>query len=186
MRDLGLSLTMHVLIVAMCILMLVMHASVKTEIYALKAIKPIWVTVVHEDKMLPHPPTKEDPHGLIKKQPKIKHIQPKHTVHQLGQKTIQGKALTALEQKLYQQIHDHYQVSQQALSMQQSGTVEVSFLLLPSGYAQQIQLHRASIYPLLNQAALAAVASSQPFHLGKQHLSQPQSFQISVDFQGGS
>jgi TonB family protein len=106
-------------------------------------------------------------------------------VHQLGQKSIQGKALTVLEQKLYQQIHDHYQVSQQALSMQQSGTVQVSFLLLPSGYAQQVHLQQASIYPLLNQAALAAVTSAQPFHLGKQHLSQPQTFQIPVVFQGG-
>lgn len=164
-------------------LLLLLPMTTKTDRYALKAIKPVWVTMVHDIKSPPKPMPKKVDHALVTKKikptpkPKVK-----KTIHQFAQKALQGKALTLLMQKLYQQIKWHYQAPAAAATMQESGTSLVSFVLYPDGTARSIKLKQSSGYPALDQAALSAVASAIPFQLSPVHLKQAQAFTIPVDY----
>jgi TonB family protein len=184
-RDLSLSISLHC-IVLLCLIVGLVHFSKTPEHLALKAIKPIWVTVVKTTPPVkPKPVIKLDKHALIpiKKTPKVViHKQVHHTVHQLARKALTGKQMNALQKELYNQIHQHYHIPQQASLMQEEGTTEVSFLVTPNGSASSIHIKHASPFPLLDKAAIAAVHSAAPFKIARFHLTKAHSFQIAINF----
>ena len=176
---------MHIMIVFVIIAFWMIHSSHQKQ-YALNAIKPIWVSVTHREKMTPEQTIKKlspsiSPLTAIQNE-KINVVQTKHSMHRLEQKFMHGRELSALVQSLYNQIHQHYQVPEQAVFMQASGVTQVSFLLMQDGTTTALNVTKASKFPMLDLAALQAVSNASPFHLNKYALLKPQTFIISIDF----
>jgi TonB family protein len=188
-RHFGFSLCLHIMILLVISGYLVIDSS-KEKQYGLRAIKPIWVTVASNEKMIPEQTIKNlipsvSPLSPLKMQ-KISVVQHQHLRPRLEEKSMHGSELNDFIQTIYTQIHQHYEVSEQALILREFGVTEVSFLLLQDGTIKALSVTKPSKFPLLDLAALQAVSNASPFTFGKHALLKPQTFIIPIDFSTSS
>jgi TonB family protein len=182
MKALSISLVCHMLVIAL--LLLCLQTIYHNDQYRILAHKSIWASLVKYDEHQPQKKLTKKGLQIVKKKV-VHHREIKHKNRKpvIGQEAVKGKVLDRLVALLYQQINAHYQLSSQAIEMQEIGTSMVSFVLLPSGYVKQVKLKKSSGFPLLDQAAIQAVKKSTPFSLKGYQLHTLQKFEIPINFQ---
>lgn len=101
--------------------------------------------------------------------------------------TPSDQAAEAKTEKFYTLLHTainkqkYYPVS--ALRMQQQGTVRISFRLFNNGDLEEVEVSQSSGYHSLDNAALLAVKSIQPFHPAAEYIASVENFQLDIIFQ---
>ena len=88
----------------------------------------------------------------------------------------------SIAELLHAKISEHKQYPYHARRQRREGVARVGFVLHPDGSIDQAQLVHSSRTRTLDQAALDAVKSIEPFKLASDYLVQPEAFQVDVVF----
>ncbi|GMQ97489.1 MAG: hypothetical protein BMS9Abin15_1222 [Gammaproteobacteria bacterium] len=82
-------------------------------------------------------------------------------------------------------IDDNKYYPRAARRFGREGVTRVGFEILPEGAVRQVSIEASSGFSPLDQAAVNAVASIEPFTPAVQHLSKAERFEIDIEFQMG-
>ena len=104
-----------------------------------------------------------------------------------GKKTVTRSTDTALHNSaiielLHTRISEHKQYPYMARRQRRGGVARVEFVLHPDGSIDDARLVNSSRTRSLDNAAIKAVESIEPFLLAKEYLQQPEAFQVDVVF----
>jgi len=83
---------------------------------------------------------------------------------------------------LHSKISEHKQYPYMARKQRREGVARVEFVLHPDGSIDDAQLVNSSRTRSLDNAAIKAVESIEPFLFAKEYLQQPEAFQVDVVF----
>ncbi len=104
-----------------------------------------------------------------------------------GEKTVTRSTDTALNNSaiielLHSKISEHKQYPYMARRQRREGVARVEFVLHPDGSIDDAHLVNSSRTRSLDNAAIKAVKSIEPFMSAKEYLDQPEAFQVNVVF----
>ena len=83
---------------------------------------------------------------------------------------------------LHSKISEHKQYPYMARRQRREGVARVEFVLYPDGSIDEAHLVNSSRTRSLDNAAIKAVESIEPFLFAKEYLQQPEAFQVDVVF----
>lgn len=93
-----------------------------------------------------------------------------------------GDKTQILYNLLHTAINEHKYYPLSALRMQQQGKVRISFRLFNNGNLDEVEVSQSSGYHSLDNAALLAVKSIQPFHPAAEYIASVENFQLDIIF----
>jgi len=104
-----------------------------------------------------------------------------------GEKTVSRSTDTAMHNSailglLHSKISEHKQYPYMARKQRREGIVRIEFVLYPDGSIDDTHLVNSSRTRSLDNAAIKAVESIEPFLVAKEYLQQPEAFQVDVVF----
>ncbi len=104
-----------------------------------------------------------------------------------GEKTVSRSTNAAMNNNsiielLHSKISEHKQYPYMARRQRREGVARVEFVLYPDGSIDEAQLVNSSRTRSLDNAAIKAVESIEPFLFAKEYLQQPEAFQVDVVF----
>jgi TonB family protein len=104
-----------------------------------------------------------------------------------GEKAITRSTDTALNNSaiielLHSKISEHKQYPYMARRQRREGVARVEFVLYPDGSIDDAHLVNSSRTRSLDNAAIKAVRSIEPFPVAREYLQQPEAFQVDVVF----
>jgi TonB family protein len=104
-----------------------------------------------------------------------------------GEKTISRSTNAAMHNSaiielLHSKISEHKQYPYMARRQRREGIARVEFVLYPDGSIDEAHLVNSSRTRSLDNAAIKAVESIEPFLFAKEYLQQPEAFQVDVVF----
>jgi len=104
-----------------------------------------------------------------------------------GEKTISRSTNAAMHNSaiielLHSKISEHKQYPYMARRQRREGIARVEFVLYPDGSIDEAHLVNSSRTRSLDNAAIKAVESIEPFLFAKDYLQQPEAFQVDVVF----
>jgi TonB family protein len=104
-----------------------------------------------------------------------------------GEKTISRSTNAAMHNSaiielLHSKISEHKQYPYMARRQRREGVARVEFVLYPDGSIDEAHLVNSSRTRSLDNAAIKAVESIEPFQFAKEYLQQPEAFQVDVVF----
>jgi TonB family protein len=104
-----------------------------------------------------------------------------------GEKTISRSTNAAMHNSaiielLHSKISEHKQYPYMARRQRREGVARVEFVLYPDGSIDEAHLVNSSRTRSLDNAAIKAVESIEPFLFAKDYLQQPEAFQVDVVF----
>jgi len=104
-----------------------------------------------------------------------------------GEKTVSRSTNAAMNNNsiielLHSKISEHKQYPYMARKQRREGVARVEFVLHPDGSIDDAHLVNSSRTRSLDNAAIKAVESIEPFLFAKEYLQQPEAFQVDVVF----
>ncbi len=104
-----------------------------------------------------------------------------------GEKTVSRSTNSAMNHNsiielLHSKISEHKQYPYMARRQRREGVARVEFVLRPDGSIDDAHLVNSSRTRSLDNAAIRAVKSIEPFIIAKDYLQQPEAFQVDVVF----
>lgn len=104
-----------------------------------------------------------------------------------GEKTVSRSTNAAMNNSsiielLHSKISEHKQYPYMARRQRREGVARVEFVLHPDGSIDDAHLVNSSRTRSLDNAAIKAVESIEPFLFAKEYLQQPEAFQVDVVF----
>ena len=104
-----------------------------------------------------------------------------------GEKTVSRSTNAAMNNSsiielLHSKISEHKQYPYMARKQRREGVARVEFVLHPDGSIDDAHLVNSSRTRSLDNAAIKAVESIEPFLFAKEYLQQPEAFQVDVVF----
>ena len=107
--------------------------------------------------------------------------------HDSGEKTVTRSTNSSLHNSsiielLHSKISEHKQYPYMARKQRREGIVRIEFVLYPDGSIDDTHLVNSSRTRSLDNAAIKAVESIEPFLVAKEYLQQPAAFQVDVVF----
>jgi TonB family protein len=104
-----------------------------------------------------------------------------------GEKTVSRSTDTAMNnisiiELLHSKISEHKQYPYMARKQRREGVARVEFVLHPDGSIDDAHLVNSSRTRSLDNAAIKAVESIEPFLFAREYLQQPEAFQVDVVF----
>lgn len=89
---------------------------------------------------------------------------------------------SAIIELLHSEISEHKQYPYMARKQRREGVARVGFMLYPDGSIDDAHLLNSSRTRSLDDAAIRAVESIEPFSAAREYLQQPESFQVDIVF----
>jgi TonB family protein len=113
--------------------------------------------------------------------------EPESMNNDAGEKTLSRSTDTAMNHNsiielLHTKISEHKHYPYMARRQRREGVARVEFVLRPDGSIDDAHLVHSSRTRSLDNAAIKAVESIEPFILAKDYLQQPEAFQVDVVF----
>jgi TonB family protein len=104
-----------------------------------------------------------------------------------GEKTVSRSTNAAMHNRaivelLHSKISEHKQYPYMARRQRREGVARVEFVLYPDGSIDNAHLVDSSRTRSLDNAAIKAVESIEPFSVAREYLQQPEAFQVDVVF----
>lgn len=96
--------------------------------------------------------------------------------------TDTAKNNSTIIELLHSKISEHKQYPYMARRQRREGVARVEFVLYPDGSIDEAHLVNSSRTRSLDNAAIKAVESIEPFLFAKEYLQQPEAFQVDVVF----
>ena len=130
---------------------------------------------------------RQDSASATKQLAKAPAPEPESIDNDSGEKTVSRSTNAAMNNSsiielLHSKISEHKQYPYMARKQRREGVARVEFVLHPDGSIDDAHLVNSSRTRSLDNAAIKAVESIEPFLFAKEYLQQPEAFQVDVVF----